>query len=392
MSFLSDLFSSPAQAPPPPNYAPILASLNTQAQTGNALAQQQMQWAQQQYAQNQGQIQPILQNFEQAQNDALTASEQDRARYQSVYQPLEDRQIQDANTYDSADNMQRMRGRAEAGVAQNFEAQRANTTQDLESYGINPAATRYAALDTGVRTQQAAAQAAAGNQSDLATEATARGLRQNMIQVGQTMPSQIAAESQTATGAGGAGVGGALNLTASGANTMGNPTQWYGGGSAALNSQGALTNTGYQNQMEQFKANQTASSGLGTLLGGAMGLGMNAFGSSGMFGSKGAFGGAFGGGGGGSTPTAATGGAIPDSPSSSPNRVPESAQMPGEPASDGVNARLTPGEFVFPKKAVDHYGTDKLSKMVEKALGTKAQPRPQMKQAINAPVTFRSAG
>src|SRR5258708_28653852 len=140
----------PTSAAGAPDYSPILASLNTQAETGKALAQQQQQWAQQQYAQNQGQIQPILQNFEKAQNDALTASEQDRARYQNVYQPLEDRQIRDANTYDSADNMQRMRGRAEAGVAQNFEAQRNNTTQDLEGYGINPAATRFAALYTRV--------------------------------------------------------------------------------------------------------------------------------------------------------------------------------------------------------------------------------------------------
>lgn len=376
MSWLSDLFGgSSTPTPTPPNYAPIANALEQQGQFANNLAQQQFAWAQQQYANNQGQIQPILQNFEKAQTDALSASEQDRARYQNVYQPLEDRQIQDANTYDSPENMERMRGRAEAGVAQNFESQRQNTMHDLESYGINPGAVRYAGLDTGVRMQQAAAQAAAGNQSDLATEATGRALRGQMIQVGQTIPSQIAAEQGMATGAGGAGVGGALNLTASGAGTMGNPTQWFGGGSSALTGAGSTMNTGFQNSLDAAKFDQQKSSGLGTLLGGAAGLGMSALGGGGMFGKNGAFG---------------SGGAFA---SAEGGEIPESAQPAGAPDVDGVPARLTPGEFVIPKDVVQHYGTDKLQKMIQKARGDKSgkQAKPQMRQALPMAPTYRSA-
>src|SRR5271166_2485462 len=136
MSFLSDLFSSPAQAPQAPNYAPILASLNTQAQTGNALAATQQQWAQQQYQQNQGQIQPIIQNFENEQNQALDTASSIQNQYQNVYQPLNQQMVNFAENYGSADNMENMRSRAEANVANSFEAQRQNTTSDLESYGI----------------------------------------------------------------------------------------------------------------------------------------------------------------------------------------------------------------------------------------------------------------
>jgi hypothetical protein len=55
-------------------------------------------------------------------------------------------------------------GQAEAGVQQAGEQGRQAALQDLQSYGIDPSAGRYAALDNASRVQTAAAAAGAGNQ------------------------------------------------------------------------------------------------------------------------------------------------------------------------------------------------------------------------------------
>lgn len=61
-----------------------------------------------------------------------------------------------------------MMGQAEAGVQQAGEQARQSALQDLQSYGIDPSAGRYAALDQASRVQTAAAAAGAGNQQRMA--------------------------------------------------------------------------------------------------------------------------------------------------------------------------------------------------------------------------------
>lgn len=371
------LFKS--DAPAAPDYSGLIAQSNANASHANDLADKQFAWAQDTYNQNKGVTDQINANMIQAQNDQLKNSEADRSRYESEFQPQEDALVNDANTYAGADNMDRMRGRAESSVSQAGEAQRQASMRDLESYGINPGAVRYAGLDTGIRSQQAAAQAAAGSQSDLATEATGRALRSEAINVGRGYPGQSVGETGASVGAGGAAAGSTLATTASGANTMGTAPTWSGLANSATNTSVNAMNTSYNNQMQNYNANNQGWQALGgiagTIGGAAVGGYMRGPSGQAMF--------------------AAGGGEVPDNlGDGAQGAVPVNASPSRGQAIDDVDAKLSPGEFVVPKDAVAWLGEKHFQNLIQKARQDKqgAQAKPQVRQAIPGPATYHSPG
>lgn len=304
-------------------------------------------------------------------NDAYAL--RDRARYENVYQPLEDDLARDAREAGSEDRQEFEMGRAASTVAQNFEGARRAALQNLESYGVDPSSTRFAALDLGTRVDQAAAMAGAANMARAGAENTGRALRSEGINVGRGYPGQVAGTYATAQQAGNAGANAQLAGTASGAATMGTGAQWTQGGVGALNTWGNTLNMGYQNQMDQFNANQQASSGLGGLLGAGLGMMSNA-------------GFAF-----------EDGGAVPAQEAlpvgvTPGGNVPRSASPSMGRAIDDVPARLTAGEFVIPKDAVSWYGEKHFQKLIEGARKAKPQApaHPQQTRVPMAPPTFNS--
>jgi hypothetical protein len=152
-------------APAAPNYGPIIRAQKEMAAEDMALQRQQFQWAQQTYNENKATTDKVVDSFLQTQAANNANAAKDRARYESIFQPLEDSLAKDALDYASPERKAKEMGRAQANVAQNFEAGRQNAVRDLEAFGINPGATRFAALDTGIRIQQGAAEAAAANQA-----------------------------------------------------------------------------------------------------------------------------------------------------------------------------------------------------------------------------------
>ena len=357
-------------APPPPDYGPIAAASKESAEIQAGVAREQLAWAKDQYAQDKQVTNRVVDSALNTQAINSQNAAYDRARYQDRYQPLEDQAIRDAQDYASPERQRREMGRAQANVAQQFDGQRNAATQNLESFGVDPSSTRFAALDMGMRTNQAAAAAAAGNQAQITTEAQGRALRSEAINVGRGYPGQVAQTYGTALQAGNQGVNSTLAQTQTGANTMGTATQYYQNQNAALGTWGNTLNMGYQNQLAAYQANQNSSSGWGSALGLAGGIGMAAMGFET----------------GGAVPTDATlGGKVPLSSSPSQGAV-----------VDDVNARLTPGEFVVPKDVMSWKGEEWAQKEIQKArqAASKAQARPEMKPALPGPTTFasRSAG
>jgi len=125
---------------------PILESI---AQYAENMAPQVYQWGMDQYARNQGNI------------DALTRQ---------------------AQTWASPQRIKAEMGMAEAGVTQAGEQARQAALTDLQSYGIDPSAGRYASLDQANRVQTAAAAAGAGNQQRMATQAAGNAMMNQAIQ------------------------------------------------------------------------------------------------------------------------------------------------------------------------------------------------------------------
>jgi hypothetical protein len=327
-----------AKAPPPPDYGPIAAASAESAKYAFQLGREQLDWARDQYAQDKQTTDKVVDSYMRSQDANQNAAEGDRARYEQIYQPLEDQLVSDASQYASGERRDQDMGRAAATVAQQFQQQRTAAAQQLESFGVDPSSTRFAALDLGTRVQQAAAQAGAANQANQMTEATGRALRSEAINVGRGYPGQVAGTYNTALASGQGAVNSTLQQTASGASTMGTGMQWQGAGNQALGVWGNTLNMGYQNQLDAWKAKNSQSSGIGSALGLIGGI------ASGFMFEEG-----------GAIPVEASpsrGAVVDDVPATMPN---------GEPA------RLNAGEFILPADVVAWKGQEWAQKEIQKA-------------------------
>jgi hypothetical protein len=336
------------KAPPPPNYQPLadaqlqIAQMQKEsAGVSEAFMREQYEWAKQAYAENKGVTDRVVEAFLDTQEVNARNAAADRERYESIYQPLEDDLAREAREYASPERKELEMGRAAAQVAQQFGAARVSAQRDLEAFGINPGATRFAALDIGTRAQQAAASAGAANQAGQQVDAVGRALRSEAINVGKGYPGQIAGQYGTALQSGSGAGGQALATTASGGNTMGTAPQYgalannslTGASSSTAGAANAL-NMGYNNTLAGWKAGQEASSGWGSALGLIGGMATKFI------------------------PGFDDGGAVGDG-----GLVPKQVSPSRGQAVDDVEARLSPGEFIVDAETVKFKGTEFFHKL-----------------------------
>lgn len=381
---------SDEKVPQAPDYSPMINAYNAISSHAAQNGQDALAWAKGQVANNQSLIDHVnnglldLQgNFSDAagkqlassrglQEDATNYIKAQRARYTDP-------------TYVASDM-----GAAEANVGQAADAARNSNIQALESYGVNPGATRFGALDLTTRLQEAAAKASAGTQAARNDQALADNANAALLGQGNTEAGQANQNAATGASAGTAATGNNLAQTASGANVLGTDLAWTGQRTNALTGAVGAQNTGFQNQAKSDEIANSSSSGLGSLLG----MGLSAFGKGGAFASGGALSGigsslaAFLEEGG--TVPGNPGGAIPDSASPSGGAVVDDipATAPGAPP-----IRLNGGEFVIPRDVAAWEGEKGLQALVQKARSAmqKAKAGPQMKPA-NAPPQRQPVG
>lgn len=345
------------KAPPPPDYSGIEAANKEAAQLQYQLGRAQLDWAKDQYAQDQIITNKVINSALDTMSVNKRNAAEDRARYENLYQPLENQAIKEAKDFASPERQRYEMGRAEAGVGQEFKAARDAATASLESYGVDPSSTRFAAMDSTSRLMEGAAKAAAGNNARVQTEAMGRAMRSEAINVGRGYPGQIAQTYGTALQGGAQGANTQLAQTASGGNTMGTAQGYFGGAQNALNSWGNTLNQGYQNQLGAYNANQSSSSGLGTLLGAGLGYLMMA-----------------------------DGGAVPSGDVTTGGKIPPEASPSNGKAIDDVPAMLTEGEFVLPKDVVQWKGEEWAQKEIMKAREAKSKAQAQPKTGLAPPM------
>jgi len=325
--------------PPPPDYTPIAEASKEAAQYSYELGKLQLAYFKEQADQDRAfntQVADTLANT-QAFNDQ--AARDQYARYQGLYQPLEDQLVADAQDYASGQRLDRDIGRAGASVAAQFDAQRDNAMRNLEAFGVDPTSTRFAALDRIAGSQQAAATAAAANQTIMTDEALGRALRSEAINIGRGYPGQSVGFGQLGIQAGNSAANTQLATTNMAAQTMGTPMTWQGLGNQNIATWGNVLHQGYQDQIAAYNASQQANSGWGSVLGAGIGLAAKFIEDGGAVDGN-------------MTP----GGAIPTAASPSAGAI-----------SDDVPAQLTAGEFVFPKDVMQWKGEEWAQKQILKA-------------------------
>lgn len=327
--------------PAPPDLGPSAQASEEVAMIQQETALEQLAWAREQDDRNQTVLREVLDTQLPIMNETAANARTDRARYEQTFQPIEDNLVKEFQEYDTPERQDMERGRAVADVSAGFDAQRRNALQRLESYGVDPSQTRNAALDIGVRTQQAAAQAGAATNATRNVENTGRALRAEAINIGRGMPSQVAASYGQSLAAGNSGVGNANATTGAGANAL---TSGNGAMGQALSGYGQSANIqsqGFGNQMQAYnaqqEANSSAMSGLGSMAGMAA-----------MFMREG-----------GHVPRRS---ALPFKEDGPVDQGPSD----GSGIDDQVPAYLSVGEFVIPADVVEALGTQHFQKLIDK--------------------------
>lgn len=248
--------------PPPPDLGPMADASAEVARISQETAMQQLQWAREQDTMNRETLDRVLDVQLPAMEEQARWAKEDRSRYETLFRPFEDKFVEEAQNYDTPERREREMGSAIADTGMQFDAQRRNALQRLESYGVDPSTTRNAALDIGVRTQQAAAQAQAANQANQRVENVGRALRSDAINMGRGALSNASAFYGQAVNAGSAGVSGANQTTATGAGAAQSAMGWNGQALQGYGQSANITSQGYGNQMSAYNAQSANQAGM----------------------------------------------------------------------------------------------------------------------------------
>ena len=338
-------------APKAPDYSQLAAASEASAKYSYELATRQQDWAEKVYAENKGVSDLVIEKALGAMDRQEEWAIADRARYEGIYQPLEEQYAAKAQDYATKERQEMEAGKAEADVAAQFEQARKTAQERLEGFGVDPSQTRQGALDLGTRVAEAAAQASAGNQARWRTEEYGDQMMANAINTGKGYPAQVMAAQQGAGASGNQAANTGLAQTASGAQTMGTGMQWQGMGNNAIAGWGNILNMGFNNQLDSWKANQEANSGWGDIAGQFAGMAAGHF---------------LGAEEGGAIPEFQQGGGMPIPEEASPSGGAIPDDVPAQ-IVDGPPAQLNAGEFVVPKDVVSWMGEKGMQQIVLKA-------------------------
>lgn len=180
---------------------------------------------------------------------------EDRSRYKSVYEPLQDQFIQEAQDYDSVERQSQRAREAVADVASQAALADDARKRDLARMGVDPRSGRAAASRRSTDLRVGLAKAGSANGARRQVEAEGRSLRASSVNMGSGFAVNPATSLQIANGAAASGFQGAM------------------GGQAQ---KGSLLNTQYQQQLQQWSANSASASsmmsGIGSVAGMAVAL------------------------------------------------------------------------------------------------------------------------
>ena len=160
------------------------------AQAAANLGSYQYQWGLNQYADTSAMTNASIDNYLNASQQDMNLANQTMQQYEQTTVPEINQQANEAAQYTSPSRIGINMGAAESQSMQGTNAALAAAKQNLQSYGINPNSGAYEELQLANKTAGGAAAAGAGQQSELATEATGRQLLAQSIATGQQLPGQ----------------------------------------------------------------------------------------------------------------------------------------------------------------------------------------------------------
>ena len=394
-------------APKAPSYKGLFKAIKKTRKKDKKMAHKQMEWANKFYKDAKDLNKDVVADLREVMDFQLTNAKTDRSLYEEVFMPLIKEQLgeidqfqqraldfdeevkilkDEANRFKSEANQKYMAGKAQAGVSQAFAAKKAETERQLLDMGVNPNSGASQSLTAGINLAEGAAQAAAGTtaadaarvEGDVKYQAAldrqvqagalaeaGLGLQGGMVQIGQSIPGQVAVEAGQVGEAGAQAIDSTIGIADAATRARSLAAEYHRLNQANLDTWStAITNKFqnklglYQAQLQERQIEAQESSGIGGLLGAGAGIlksFLPGFNEGGVV-----------------EEGYALGGAVGDT--------------------DVVPARLTPGEFVVPDHVVKWKGEEYFQKLIDKApkakealvatTGARAQPVPVTQGAL----------
>jgi hypothetical protein len=331
--------------PPPPDLGPMAEASADVARIQQQTAREQLEWGREQDANNQELLQTVLDIQLPAMREQFEQAQSDRQRYETLFRPMEDAFQKEAEEYDSPERRESERAKALADTTTQFDQQRKNALSRLEGYGVDPSQTRNAALDIGTRTAQAAASVAAVATADKRVEDTGRALRSDAINMGRGALSNAAQFYGASVGAGGQAQQGQYGAVSSGVGALTSGQGFSGQALQGYNQSSNIMNSGFQNEMQVYQAEQDQTAGMMSAVGGMAGMFMADGGMPGDM-QEG-------------MPAGAPAGAI------DPQAEVDTGTGDGSGIDDSVPAMLSDGEYVIPADVVRAKGEEFFDKLID---------------------------
>ena len=215
------------------------------------------------------------------QDQANKWATEDRNRYKSVFQPMEDEYIDKAKNWDSEERQQQMAAEARADVQGSSDAARRIRERNQASMGVNPNSGRFAGADRAADFETTLASAGAQNQARNQVRTQGMAMQADALNMGRGLPSQAAGAAGLGLSAGGAAMGTTLGAHNSFLGNGGIMSQGFSGAQQGYNSQAGILNTQHSNALQAWQtetnASANASAGMWSGIGSAAGMGMMAF-------------------------------------------------------------------------------------------------------------------
>jgi len=252
------------------------------------LSEQSLNFAREQFAianQRQDAQDKIANEVTQNQLEAAKQSQgwatEDRERYKTVFQPMQDEFIDTAKNWDSAERQNKLSAEAKADVMTNAAQQRQATQRTQAGMGVSPTSGRFAGVDRA--SELGTALSAAGAQNNARNQVRKEGVSMRADAV--NMGNGLAVNPATSLGLGVSSGSAAMGTTSgNNAQAAGNNAIMQNGYNTAMNgysNQASILNQQYGNQLNAWQAKQQASaSSSGALMGGIgsiAGMGLMAF-------------------------------------------------------------------------------------------------------------------
>lgn len=208
-------------------------------------------------------------------------SKEDRDRYKTVFQPMEDQYLKEANNWDSAARQDTLAGEAKADVLAGSAAAQQAQNRSMASMGVRPTSGKFQAIDRASAQQTGLSVAGAQNSARTNVRAQGMAMRADGINMGKGLPSQAAGAAGLGLTAGSAALGSNMAANSQWSQNNGIMASGFQGGMQGYSQQASILNNQYAQQSANANAAAGASAansaGIASGVGAVAGVGLMVF-------------------------------------------------------------------------------------------------------------------